>query len=200
VTPETHASLRHKILEEALTLVSREGVEGVTMRALANKLGYSPATIYLYFRNKEDLFQEIARHAAARLMAATDACVDLADASAARDAFARAFVDFALAHPHLYQIMADVDLMPYLADRTLEPPGRRLADRYRDIYARGIAAGQLRPANPEYEIIIDWSLLHGFVCSVFSGAFPPARLPGVTVTELRDVIVDAIRARTSIAR
>lgn len=198
MTPETHASLRHKILEEALSLVSREGVEGVTMRALANKLGYSPATIYLYFRNKEDLFQEIARHAAARLMAATDPCVDMADACAARDAFARAFVDFALEQPHLYQVMANVDMMPYIADRTLEAPGRRLADRYRDIYARGVATGQLSAANPEHELMIDWSLLHGFVSSVLSGAFPPPRLPGATVTELRDVIVDAIRARTAV--
>jgi len=200
VTPDTHASLRQKILEEALTLVSREGVEGVTMRALANKLGYSPATIYLYFRNKEDLFQEIARHASGRLMESTDRCVGMADASAARDTFARTYVDFALEQPHLYQVMANVDLMPYIADRTLEAPGRRLADRYRDIYARGIATGQIRAANPEYELMIDWSLLHGFVSNVLSGAFPPPRLPSVTVTELRDVIVDAIRARTSIAR
>lgn len=199
MTPETHASLRQKILEEALALVSREGVEGVTMRALANKLGYSPATIYLYFRNKEDLFHEIARHAAARLMALTDACVDKPDASVARDEFARTYVDFALEQPHLYRIMANVDPLPYLADRTLEAPGRRAADRYRDIYARGIAAGQIRATNPEYELIIDWSLLHGFVSNVLSGAFPPARLPSATVTELRDVILDAIRVRTAAA-
>ena len=198
MTPETHASLRQKILEEALALVSREGVQGVTMRALAQKLGYSPATIYLYFRNKEDLFQEIARHSAARLMEATEVCVDMPDAAAARDLFARAFVGFAFANPHLYQILATADITPYLADRSLEAPGRRLVDRYRDIYARGARSGQLRSKNPEHDVMIDWSLLHGFICHVLSGAFPPPRLPDATVPELQEVVLEAIRARTAV--
>ena len=40
-------SLRQKILEEAIGIVYREGVDRITMRALGEKLGYSPATIYL---------------------------------------------------------------------------------------------------------------------------------------------------------
>jgi AcrR family transcriptional regulator len=197
LTPETHASLRQKILEEALALVARAGVGGVTMRALATKLGYSPATIYLYFRNKEDLLQEIARHGGALLMQASEACVGMPDAAAARDEYLRIFVDFALANPHLYQIMASVDLLPFLADRSLEPPGRRLADRYRDFYVRGRAAGQLRSANPEHDVVIDWSLIHGFISHVLSGQFPPPRLPDATVEELRDIVLDSIRVRTA---
>jgi AcrR family transcriptional regulator len=189
-----------EIVQAARRVIGELGFADASMERIAHEAGVSKGTIYLYFRNKEDHFHEIARHAAARLMALTDACVEMPDASIARDDFARAYVDFALGQPHLYRVMANVDLMPYIADRTLEAPGRRLADRYRDLYARGIAAGQIRDANPEYELMIDWSLLHGFVSNVLSGAFPPPRLPSVTVTELRDVIVDAIRARTSIAR
>jgi AcrR family transcriptional regulator len=197
VTPESHASLRQKILEEALGLVAREGVAGVTMRALAHKLGYSPATIYLYFRNKEDLFQEIARYAGARLMDATERCRALENAAAARDQFARAIVDFAFENPHLYQIMCSVDLLPFLADLSLEAPGRRVGDHYRDIYARGMAEGQLATANPEHEVMIDWSVLHGFITLVLAGQLPHPRLPDATVGELRDVILDSIRRRTA---
>jgi AcrR family transcriptional regulator len=197
VTPETHASLRQKILEEALALVSREGAHGITMRALAHRLGYSPATIYLYFRNKEDLLQEIARHAASRLMEATESCVAMADAAAARDAFLRALLDFAYKHPPLYQILTSVDVTPYLADPALEAPGRRLIDRYRDLYARGAAAGQIRSEHFEHDVIIDWSLVHGFLSLVFNGSFPPPRLPGVTVADLQEVVLDAVRARTA---
>jgi AcrR family transcriptional regulator len=199
VTPETHASLRQKILEEALGLVSREGPHGITMRALAQRLGYSPATIYLYFRNKEDLFQEIARHAAARLMLATDPCLGMPDAAAARDAFARALIDFALTHPHLYQILLTVDMTPYLADRNLEAPGRRLIDRYRDLYARGASEGSLRSRNPEHDVIVDWSLLHGFISHVHAGLFPPPRLPDATVEDLRELVLDSISSRTAVS-
>jgi AcrR family transcriptional regulator len=197
VTPEAHASLRQKILEEAIGLISSEGVAGVTMRALASKLGYSPATIYLYFRNKEDLFQEIARYAAARLLEATEPCEHIADAAAARDAFVRAVLDFAFRHPALYQILTSVDLTPYLANPALESPGRRVLDRLRDLYARGAAAGQLHSENPEHDVVIDYSLVHGFLTLLATGTFPPPRLQGVTVGELREVIVDAIRRRSA---
>lgn len=198
MTPETHASLRQKILEEALVLVAREGAQGITMRALAQRLGYSPATIYLYFRNKEDLLQEIARHAASRLMEATESCLGMEDAAAARDAFLRAVLDFAYKSPALWGILNTMDPTPYLADPELEPPGRRLLDRYRDLYARGSAARQLRSENFEHDVIIDWSLLHGFLTLVLSGAFPPVRLPGATVEELQEVVLDSVRARTAI--
>jgi len=198
LSPDAHASLRQKILEEALGIVAREGVQGITMRALAQKLGYSPATIYLYFRNKEDLFQQIARHGTERLMALTDALVDMADAAAARDAFARTMIDFAFANPHLYEIMNSLDLTPYLADPTLEAPGRRLVDRYRDLYARGVRDGSLRSPNPEHEVIVDWSLVHGFISLVLSGHYPPPRLPDASVPELEELVLDAIRRRTAI--
>jgi AcrR family transcriptional regulator len=197
VNPEVHASLRQKILEEALSIVAREGVAGITMRALAQKLGYSPATIYLYFRNKEDLFQEISRHGADRLMALTDRLVDAPDAAAARDGFARAFIDFALANPHLYQIMMSLDMTPYLADPALEAPGRRLLDRYRDLYVRGVEEGRLRSASPELEVLVDFALLHGFVNLVLNGNYPPPRLPDVSVPELADAVLAAIRRRTT---
>ena len=197
MTPESHASLRQKILDEALGLVASEGVGGVTMRALAHKLGYSPATIYLYFRNKDDLFQEIARSAAVRLMQATERCSAIEDAGAARDEFLRVVVEFAFQNPRLYQIMCSVDLLPFLADRSLEEPGRRLGDRYRDIYVRGVSAGQLITANPEHDLIIDWAIIYGFITLVLAGQLPHPRLPDATVSELRDVVLDAIRKRTA---
>ncbi|HEX2485819.1 MAG TPA: TetR/AcrR family transcriptional regulator [Myxococcota bacterium] len=197
MTPESHASLRQKILDEALGLVASEGVGGVTMRALAHKLGYSPATIYLYFRNKDDLFQEIARYGNVRLMQATEGCSAIADAAAARDEFLRIVVDFAFQNPRLYQIMCSVDLLPFFADRNLEEPGRRVGDRYRDIYVRGVAAGELATPNPEHDLIIDWSMIYGFITLVLTGQLPHPRLPDASVSELRDVVLDAIRRRTA---
>ena len=38
-----HSNLRDKILEEAIGILYRDGVERITMRALAGALDYSPA-------------------------------------------------------------------------------------------------------------------------------------------------------------
>lgn len=46
---------RREILDAARELFTDEGYEKFSMRRLAGKIGYSPTTIYLYFKNKDDL-------------------------------------------------------------------------------------------------------------------------------------------------
>src|SRR5690606_39937486 len=43
-------ALRTKIVEAARDIVSEEGLDALSMRALAERIEYSPATIYLHFQ------------------------------------------------------------------------------------------------------------------------------------------------------
>ena len=47
--------LRAKILDAARELFVNEGVEAVSMRKVADKIGYSATTLYNYFDDKEAL-------------------------------------------------------------------------------------------------------------------------------------------------
>jgi len=47
---------RAVITEAAASLFARKGYHGTTIEEIAAAAGYSPAAIYKYFRNKEDLF------------------------------------------------------------------------------------------------------------------------------------------------
>lgn len=44
------------IVEAALRVLDRDGIDGVSMRRVAEELGTGPATIYWHVRNKEELF------------------------------------------------------------------------------------------------------------------------------------------------
>jgi AcrR family transcriptional regulator len=46
---------RREILDAARELFINDGYEKFSMRKLAQKIDYSPTTIYLYFKNKDDL-------------------------------------------------------------------------------------------------------------------------------------------------
>ena len=46
---------RREILDSAREIFISDGYDGFSMRKLAEKIGYSPTTIYLYFRNKDEL-------------------------------------------------------------------------------------------------------------------------------------------------
>jgi AcrR family transcriptional regulator len=43
------------MVDAARELYINEGYEKFTMRRLAEKIGYSPTTLYIYFRGKDDL-------------------------------------------------------------------------------------------------------------------------------------------------
>jgi len=50
---------RAVITEAAAALFARKGYHGTTIEEIAAAAGYSPAAIYKYFRNKEDLFSSL---------------------------------------------------------------------------------------------------------------------------------------------
>lgn len=54
------AGTRDRILEGAYTLFSRYGFKRTSMEDIAGEAGLSRAALYLQFRNKEDIFRELA--------------------------------------------------------------------------------------------------------------------------------------------
>lgn len=61
------ASLRNEILEAARALFVEEGYDAVSMRKVAQRIEYSPTTIYLHFKDKGELFQAICEEMFAKL-------------------------------------------------------------------------------------------------------------------------------------
>lgn len=55
---------RERILEAAIGVVERDGVEGLSMRRLAQELDVWPMSVYRYFRDKEELLDAVAESAA----------------------------------------------------------------------------------------------------------------------------------------
>jgi AcrR family transcriptional regulator len=60
---------RREILDAARDFFVNEGYENFSMHKLAEKTEYSPPTIYLYFKNKDDLLFAICEEVAGRLFA-----------------------------------------------------------------------------------------------------------------------------------
>lgn len=51
--------MRKRIIDVAFEMFLEEGYEGTSLREIAKKIEYSPATIYLYYKDKEALFFDI---------------------------------------------------------------------------------------------------------------------------------------------
>lgn len=188
----TGTSLREKILQEAVEIVQKNGVEGVTMRSLAERLGYSPATIYLYFRNKRELLQDLALEGFDRLAEAVEPSLRSADSADAILEGAKRYIDFGLANPEIYRLMfQETSIQAFTHEDIVHRS--RVWNLFRDAHARAIESGSLREGDPDAFNMVGWSLLHGFVQLALAGRNPSVFMEGRSQEEMREELIEAYR-------
>lgn len=95
---------RRAVLDAALDLFDREGYPGVSMRAIAERVGLTVGALYRYFPSKESVFDAIAEEGFARLLKLVEA---LPEAPPLERLHAQgiAYLSFAAEEPRLYRIM-----------------------------------------------------------------------------------------------
>jgi AcrR family transcriptional regulator len=98
--------LRRQILEAAVELFKTQGYDGFSLRQVAEKIGYTPTTIYLYFKDKNELLLTVAyegfRVFGERFQAVFDAVTDPLERIRA---LGRTYIQFASDYPLHYRLM-----------------------------------------------------------------------------------------------
>jgi AcrR family transcriptional regulator len=105
---------RRKILDAARELFALDGYDAVTMRAIADRIEYTPTAIYFHFRDKGELIERLCVDDFAALGARFQVLARVADPLERIRLLARTFVSFAVEHPHHSRLM-------YLAPRPKRP-------------------------------------------------------------------------------
>src|SRR5262245_47755534 len=95
--------LRQEILDAAREIFESEGFEALTMRRVAQKIEYSPTTIYLHFKDKAELVQAICDEMFAGLVRRLQELGKKhQNPLEYLEAGLRAYIDFGLKHPSHY--------------------------------------------------------------------------------------------------
>ncbi len=97
--------IRTVIMDAARELFIHQGVDAVTMRAVANKIGYSATSIYLYFSDKEQLLRAVVDADVLKLAQALQSTLKISDPLERFLQFGKHYVQFALANPNHYRMM-----------------------------------------------------------------------------------------------
>jgi AcrR family transcriptional regulator len=160
--------VRSKILDAARELFVAEGYDAVTMRKVAEKIEYSPTTIYLHFEDKTALIQELAAADFLALATQFQKIAKVVDPVERLVKTGRAYMEFGLSHPNHYALM-------FTRARPADPGGTIAAHRgdpQKDGYAflRGVVAeciktGRLRKDLKDVELVAQllWAGMHGVV-------------------------------------
>jgi AcrR family transcriptional regulator len=102
-----HAAIERLILEAAEQLLQRSGPDGVSLRAVAERIEYSPAAIYGYFSTKDDLLTALAVHGFRQLNHALTRASESRDSSPLgrlRELYWR-YYEFSKTHAAYYELM-----------------------------------------------------------------------------------------------
>ncbi len=161
------ADTRQRIVDAARDLFVRKGYEATSMRAIADRIEYTPTAIYHHFESKEALLTEVCTRDFRSLGAAFQRVGRVEDSLERLIRIGEAYVDFALEHPMHYQLM-------FMTVRPLpqEKPGILSGDPIEDAYAflrtaveEAIAQGRLRPeyTDPDQVAQMLWSTAHGLI-------------------------------------
>ena len=162
------ADTRQRILDAARDLFVLKGYEATTMRAIADRIEYTPTAIYHHFRNKESLLVELCIADFRSLAQAFQRIGRVEDPIERLRRIGLAYVDFALAHPMHYQTMFMIARPVVSPDAKLEAHADPGEDAYGFLKAtceEAIAKELLRPECRDADELAQmvWSAVHGLV-------------------------------------
>jgi AcrR family transcriptional regulator len=170
--PYHHGALRDALLEAAERVLERDGLAGLTLRAVAREAGVSHAAPTHHFGDLTGLVSELAaigfRQFNVTMAVATATGGSLTDKALAR---AKAYVAYAQAHPGMYGLMFRTERLDMTRPSLCEAAkasfaglaGAIGASRQEQISEQALSLEQAA------DIARAWSLVHGFTMLLLDG-------------------------------
>jgi AcrR family transcriptional regulator len=188
---------RREILSAAKQLFLSEGYETVTTRQLAERVGLSQTGLYVYFKNKEEILEELRQSTFERLAKRLDDIVaERARGTAMLSRMLRGYIAFALANADEYQLtfMVTHASLKHHEEKNLDRPAEeqpvalQVFLTFRDQVAKLIADGRLRPADATVTTQMLWGALHGLTTLLITHP----TFPWADHRHLIDTLVDTL--------
>lgn len=164
---QKHGDLRMALLNEGLALLDKEGVEGVTIRAVARNAGVAHSAPANHFPTKRAMLTAIAAIVFADLADLTiEAITDIKDKpEQAIQAFAETCFQFAFNSPNRYQLLWQRQQI----DQD-EPALSKEMERVYSALLSLLQQDQIKHrVDIETDAIAIWSMIHGYISMRLDG-------------------------------
>jgi AcrR family transcriptional regulator len=157
-------NLRRAILDAARELFATQDYQAVSLRKIAEKIEYSPAAIYRYFSDKDEILFHLIDEGFEMLNGRMHA-LQIADPVERIRQAGHVYVDFAVSQPHYYRLMFQLDKSE-MTEKYM--PGCTSAHSVfgfvQQAVTEAIATGQFVQDTPAIVVACGiWSAMHGAV-------------------------------------
>lgn len=160
-------SVRQQVIDAAIELFLMEGYESVSMRKIAQKIGYSPTNIYNYFKDKQEILLSILQKGYAVFLGMLQQESEQHASLDFKERFLKtmkAYVQFGLKHPDYYRLIFILNPEQSIRLITMEDSDRIKGFRLLEDYlSTGMSMGVFREGNLSIYSRSVWASLHGMV-------------------------------------
>ena len=141
---------KDRILEGALTVFKSKGLEGATMDEIAGHSGFGKATLYYYFKSKEDVFSAILEDGWIKIWESIEPV--LGDSDSPRKTFINLLIkiaEYAKNRPGLFEFLFNAPKAVKLENQPWKDYQHRLYGVIQGLLEDGIKAGEFPRLNSQ---------------------------------------------------
>lgn len=190
-------ALREEIMEAARKMFVKEGYNSVSMRKIAEKIEYSPTTIYLYFKDKQDLIHNLCQSTFAKLVQELEGLSkDASDPVGNLRRAGRAYIEFGLRNPNHYLVTFVIphdhgEMTPEEIENSM---GMRAFHGLRMMVAECIRQGKFRQVDIEATSQSLWAVMHGITSLLIVHTDFPWVEKDKLIDQTLDAVLDGLKA------
>ncbi len=156
----TQEELRELIIAAATGLIEEGGLEALSAREVARRIGYSPGTLYNVFKDRDEIILTIEAQLLDNLGAHLDAVERQRDARTHVTELANAYLAFTQEHPNLWNLLfehrlSDGQLSPDWYQEKIDSLMARLENAIAPLTGDGGSA------DPQLSARVLWAGVHG---------------------------------------
>jgi len=187
-----HGDLKNALIQAGIEILSKEGMEGLSLRKVAQRAGVSHSAPYSHFPDKQSLIAAISTEGFSQLYAELDAaiCAYPKDPKKQLQQGTLAYLQFALNNTDTFKIM----FSGILVEKEKEYPAfveisHKTFQRVVDVVQACQEVGIMRATSAEMMAVAVWGQLHGVVSLALEGQIPHTVLDDYKV---EDVVAFAV--------
>lgn len=182
-----HGNLRDALINAALDILQNQGLEALSLRALARATGVTQAAPYSHFREKDDLLAAIAETGFQRLaLLMAENAAGLRDPRARVESLMTTYIRFAVENKSLFGLMFGREL----SDLKRFPTLAMTAGKSYALISAALSARQSREMDARFLTVAVWSLCQGLADLVINEKIDPAKVGAESIDDLVRKTVD----------
>lgn len=155
--------MKRLIIDASMRMFLEEGYEKTSIRNIADKIEYSPGTIYLYYKDKDELLHDVQREAFDRLLQTLREKAPSKSPAKRLEQIALAYIEFGHAQPDLYDLMFIIRAPMNKVEEKGWLNGKSCFGYLMACVEECVAKKLIRFTDPRAAALSVWSMCHGLV-------------------------------------